>query len=215
MAFLWCVSCLAFISVYGCGSPAVQPVITGYARIVNGEEAVLHSWPWQVSLQDYAGFHFCGGSLITENWVITAAHCVVMTSHRVILGEHDRSSNAADIRTMKVFKHPKYNGFTINNDITLIKLASPAQMGLRVSPVCVAETGDNFPGGMKCVTSGWGLTRCNAPDTPALLQQAALPLLTNSSVSAPARSPTLVLREPLSCIFKMFLGSDTPNSNAW
>lgn len=60
-----------------------------------------------------------------------------------------------------MFKHPRYNGFTINNDILLIKLASPATMNMRVSPVCVAETGDNFPGGMKCVTSGWGLTRHN------------------------------------------------------
>lgn len=61
----------------------------------------------------------------------------------------------------QVLKHPKYNSYTINNDITLIKLASPAQMNTHVSPVCVAETGDNFPGGMKCVTSGWGLTRYN------------------------------------------------------
>ncbi|XP_019714213.1 chymotrypsin A-like, partial [Hippocampus comes] len=58
-------------------------------------------------------------------------------------------------------------------------LASPAQMNMRVSPVCVAQAGDNFPGGMKCVTTGWGLTRHNAPDTPALLQQASLPLMTN------------------------------------
>uniref|UniRef100_A0A8D2ZTJ8 chymotrypsin n=1 Tax=Scophthalmus maximus TaxID=52904 RepID=A0A8D2ZTJ8_SCOMX len=183
--FLWIVSCLAFVSAaYGCGTPAVPPQVTGYARIVNGEEAVPHSWPWQVSLQDYTGFHFCGGSLVNENWVVTAAHCNVRTSHRVILGEHDRSSNAEDIQVMKVakvFKHPRYNGYTINNDILLIKLATPAQMNMRVSPVCVAETGDNFAGGMKCVTSGWGLTRHNAPDTPALLQQAALPLLTNDN----------------------------------
>ncbi|XP_062327113.1 chymotrypsin A-like [Osmerus eperlanus] len=184
MACLLILSCLAFVgAVYGCGSPAIQPVITGYARIANGEEAVPHSWPWQVSLQDFAGFHFCGGSLINENWVITAARCAVKPHHSVILGEHDRSSKAEDIQTIKVdkvFQHPKYNSFIDNNDITLIKLASPAQMGLRVSPVCVAETGDNFPGGLTCMTSGWGLTCHNAPDTPALLQQAALPLLTNS-----------------------------------
>ncbi|KAL0188933.1 hypothetical protein M9458_016032, partial [Cirrhinus mrigala] len=77
------------------------------------------------------------------------------------------------------FKHPNYNSFTINNDILLIKLATPAQLNSHVSPVCLAETTDNFPGGLKCVTSGWGLTRYNAADTPPLLQQAALPLLTN------------------------------------
>ncbi|KAJ8272174.1 hypothetical protein COCON_G00110330 [Conger conger] len=184
MAFLWILSCLAFVgAAYGCGTPAIPPVVSGYSRIVNGEEAVPHSWPWQVSLQDYTGFHFCGASLISEFWVVTAAHCGVRTSHRVILGEHDRSSNAESIQTMriaKVFKHPRYNGYTINNDITLIKLSSPAQLTPRVSPVCLAETGDIFPGGMMCVTSGWGLTRHNAADTPALLQQAALPLLTNT-----------------------------------
>ncbi|KAK7944311.1 hypothetical protein WMY93_000039 [Mugilogobius chulae] len=185
MAYLWILSCLAFVgAAYGCGVPSIPPVITGYARIVNGEEAVPHSWPWQVSLQDFTGFHFCGGSLINANWVVTAAHCNVRTSHRVVLGEHDRSSNSEQIQVMnvgQVFKHPNYNSYTINNDILLIKLATPAQLNARVSPVCVAETSDNFPGGMRCVTTGWGLTRYNAPDTPALLQQAALPLLTNEN----------------------------------
>ncbi|KAJ7994519.1 hypothetical protein DPEC_G00250320 [Dallia pectoralis] len=184
MNCLLILSCLAFAgAAYGCGVPAVKPLISGYARIVNGEEAVPHSWPWQVSLQDSTGFHFCGGSLISENWVVTAAHCGIKTSHRVVLGEHDRSSNGENIQTIlvgKVFKNPKYNGFTINNDITLIKLATPAVLGTRVSPVCVAEATDDFSGGMKCVTSGWGLTRYNAPNTPALLQQASLPLLTNA-----------------------------------
>lgn len=60
-----------------------------------------------------------------------------------------------------MFKHPQYNGYTINNDILLIRLASPAQLNMRVSPVCVAESTDNFQGSMMCVTSGWGLTRYN------------------------------------------------------
>ncbi|XP_030645857.1 chymotrypsin A [Chanos chanos] len=184
MALFWILSCLALVSAtYGCGVPAIKPVVTGYARIVNGEEAVPHSWPWQVSLQDYTGFHFCGGSLVNQYWVVTAAHCGVKTSHRVILGEHNRASNTESIQTMsisRVFQHPQYNSYTIRNDVTLIKLSSPAQLNTRVSPVCLAGTYDNFPGGLRCVTSGWGLTRYNAADTPALLQQAALPLLTNT-----------------------------------
>uniref|UniRef100_A0A8C1QR63 chymotrypsin n=1 Tax=Cyprinus carpio TaxID=7962 RepID=A0A8C1QR63_CYPCA len=193
MAFLWILSCLAFLgAAYGCGVPAIPPVVSGYSRIVNGEEARPHSWPWQVSLQvksvsktkafKYNGFHFCGGSLINERWVVTAAHCNVRTSNHVILGEHNRLSNAESIQTISIGKaimHPYYNSYTFDNDILLIKLATPAKLNTHVSPVCLPETFDDFPGGMKCVTSGWGLTRHDAPDTPARLQQAALPLLTN------------------------------------
>uniref|UniRef100_A0AAR2II40 chymotrypsin n=1 Tax=Pygocentrus nattereri TaxID=42514 RepID=A0AAR2II40_PYGNA len=158
--------CLSiYLSVHlGCGIPDVPPVVTGYARIVNGEEAVPHSWPWQVSLQDIFGWHFCGGSLINENWVVTAAHC---------------GKTVEKIQTLKVsmvFTHPEWNSKTINNDIALIKLASPASIESSVSPVCLAETNDVFAPGLKCVTTGWGVTPLLTPDK---LQQVALPLLSN------------------------------------
>ncbi|KAK9391959.1 proproteinase E-like [Crotalus adamanteus] len=61
------------------GIPPTPPVRTG--RVVNGEEAIPHSWPWQVSLQyqsgDYFYYHTCGGSLIHPNWVMTAGHCIL------------------------------------------------------------------------------------------------------------------------------------------
>ncbi|XP_077419053.1 chymotrypsin B-like [Vanacampus margaritifer] len=184
MAVLWIISCFALVSAaYGCGTPAIAPEVTGYARIVNGEEAVPHSWPWQVSLQQSNGFHFCGGSLINENWVVTAAHCNVRTYHRVVAGEHDKgygSNEAVQVlRPAKVFTHPRWNPRTINNDIALIKLSTPARLDTNVSPVCLAESADDFAPGRTCVTSGWGLTRYNAPSTPNKLQQASLPLLSN------------------------------------
>uniref|UniRef100_A0A8C3F9V3 Peptidase S1 domain-containing protein n=1 Tax=Chrysemys picta bellii TaxID=8478 RepID=A0A8C3F9V3_CHRPI len=105
MAFLWFLPCLAFLgTAHGCGLPAIQPAISGYARIVNGETAVPGSWPWQVSLQDNTGFHFCGGSLISENWVVTAAHCGVSTSHRVVLGEFNQRSPAEDVQVLQIAK---------------------------------------------------------------------------------------------------------------
>ncbi|XP_019502019.1 PREDICTED: chymotrypsinogen 2 isoform X2 [Hipposideros armiger] len=163
MTFLWLLSCCALLgSAFGCGVPAIHPVLSGLSRIVNGEDAVPGSWPWQVSLQDSTGFHFCGGSLISEDWVVTAAHCSVRTSHLVVAGEFDQGSDAEDIQVLKiakVFKNPKFNMFTINNDITLLKLATPARFSQTVSAVCLPEEADDFPAGTLCATTGWGLTK--------------------------------------------------------
>ncbi|XP_039112368.1 chymotrypsinogen B [Hyaena hyaena] len=184
MAFLWLLSCCALLgTAFGCGVPAIHPVLSGLSRIVNGEDAVPGSWPWQVSLQDSTGFHFCGGSLISENWVVTAAHCGVRTTHQVVAGEFDQGSDAEDIQVLKiakVFKNPKFNMFTINNDITLLKLATPARFSRTVSAVCLPSESDSFLPGTLCATTGWGLTKHTNAQTPDRLQQAALPLLSNT-----------------------------------
>lgn len=46
-----------------------------FSRVINGQDATPHSWPWQVSLRA-RGRHICGGSLIRPDWIVTAAHCV-------------------------------------------------------------------------------------------------------------------------------------------
>lgn len=61
--------------------------------------------------------------------------------------------------TPQVFKNPKFNMFTINNDITLLKLATPARFSQTVSAVCLPSNDDDFPPGMLCATTGWGLTK--------------------------------------------------------
>ncbi|XP_030719190.2 chymotrypsinogen 2 isoform X1 [Globicephala melas] len=184
MTFLWLLSCCALLgTAFGCGVPAIDPVLSGLSRIVNGEEAVPGSWPWQVSLQDSTGFHFCGGSLISEDWVVTAAHCSVRTSHLVVAGEFDQGSDAEDIQVLKiakVFKNRRYNPFTNSNDITLLKLATPARFSKTVSAVCLPNANDDFPAGMLCATTGWGLTKHTNANTPDRLQQATLPLLSNT-----------------------------------
>ncbi|XP_078399085.1 chymotrypsinogen 2-like [Cetorhinus maximus] len=186
MAFLWLISCLTLLgTAYGrsCGVPAITPVVTGYARIVNGENAVPGSWPWQVSLQDTTGWHFCGGSLINENWVVTAAHCDVSTTNLAIIGASNKCSThegAQHMRIQKVITHPAWNPHNMVNDVTLLKLTSPVRFTNRISPVCLATVAADFPGGKLCVTSGWGLTRSTASNVPCQLQQAALPLLTNA-----------------------------------
>uniref|UniRef100_A0A8C1GG95 chymotrypsin n=1 Tax=Cyprinus carpio TaxID=7962 RepID=A0A8C1GG95_CYPCA len=177
---LWIISCFALVaSTLGCGVPTIKPVISGYNKIVNGENVVSGSWPWQVSLQQSNGFHFCGGSLINQYWVVTAAHCGVRAGyHYVILGEHDRGSSAEPVQVMSIAKaitHPYYNGNTFNNDITLLKLSSSAQLTSRIYPVCLASSTANIPSGTLCVTTGWGKT--GTTTSPRILQQTALPLM--------------------------------------
>lgn len=132
-------------------------------------------------MQHRNGFHFCGGSLISEDWVVTAAHCGVKTSDRVVAGEFDQSSNEENVQVLKiakVFKNTNiFNMFTVNNNITLLKLATPAQFSETVSAVCLPSVDDDFPAGTLCATTGWGKTKYNALKTPDKLQQAALPIV--------------------------------------
>ncbi|XP_010084641.1 PREDICTED: chymotrypsinogen 2-like, partial [Pterocles gutturalis] len=79
-----------------------------------------------------------------------------------------------------VFKNPRYGLLTNRNDITLLKLATPARLSATVSPVCLPQATDDFPGGTTCVTTGWGLADPNGTTPSSVLQQVALPLLTNT-----------------------------------
>ncbi|NWU72492.1 CTRC protein, partial [Pterocles burchelli] len=100
---------------YGCGQPAVPPLLG--SRVVGGEDAVPHSWPWQVSLQSLnAGTwqHLCGGTLIDPSWVLTAAHCISKTrTYRVVLGLQDLSEEDAPgtvaVGVEKTIVHKKWN----------------------------------------------------------------------------------------------------------
>ncbi|XP_043842248.1 chymotrypsinogen 2-like [Dromiciops gliroides] len=183
MAFLQLLSCLAFVAAAsGCGVPAIEPALSGLARIVNGEDAVPGSWPWQVSLQR-GGSHFCGGSLISENWVVTAAHCGVRTTDKVVAGQFNLKSNDDNVQVLniaQVFKNKKFNMLTVSNDIALLKLATPATFQETVSSVCLPSATDDFPAGTTCVTTGWGKTKHTALNVPDKLQQAALPLISNA-----------------------------------
>lgn len=58
-----------------CGKPMISPQMISTTRIVGGDVAVPHSWPWMVSVTTSGG-SFCGGSIIDNSWILTAAHCV-------------------------------------------------------------------------------------------------------------------------------------------
>ncbi|XP_068581892.1 transmembrane protease serine 9-like [Cebidichthys violaceus] len=138
-----------------CGRPPLN------TRIVGGQAAPEGSWPWQVSLHR-SGRHFCGGSLINSEWVLTAAHCFQppSTSNLVVyLGrQNQQSSNPNEVqRTVtRIINHPGYSSSTNDNDISLLKLSSPVSFTNYISPVCLAAPGSSFHNGTDSWVTGWG-----------------------------------------------------------
>ncbi|XP_018587708.2 trypsin-1-like isoform X2 [Scleropages formosus] len=141
-------------------------------KIVGGYECPKHSVPYQVSLN--SGYHFCGGSLVNENWVVSAAHCY-KSLIEVRLGEHNiqQTENTEQvISSSSVIRYPYYDSWTIDNDIMLIKLSKPAAFDSYVQPVALPE--GCAAAGTMCMVSGWGNTMSSSDNK---LQCLEIPIL--------------------------------------
>ena len=126
----------------------------GEGRIVGGEEAGAKDAPWQVSLRNFLGgiSHFCGGSILSESWVVTAAHCLDGLSvfqYDVMAGQHNIHLPDIHQQVRLVSQgiiHPNYTWDDKEFDIGLIKLQTPLQLTDYVQPVALATEREPPPG---------------------------------------------------------------------
>merc|ERR1712168_656991 len=160
--------------------------------IVGGQDVKdAGKWPWQASIQMW-GSHICGAAIISETWVVTAAHCVESAASQlsVVVGMHDRTTQRQGDpqrhQIRKIIQHPGWgpnsNGFP--NDIALMQLKTSADLsGQYAQAVHLADSGTDFMGNSDCWITGWGkLSFMQGP--PNILQEASVDVYSKSTCTA-------------------------------
>ncbi|CAF3277907.1 unnamed protein product [Rotaria socialis] len=170
-----------------CGRQENAPQFGG--RIVGGHEAVPHSWPWQILYQEsvscgpQAGYctSNCGGSLISADYVLTAAHCLNSNDPKgitITAGIHnkddaDEKANKWEQRSVsQIFVNPGWNSDTIENDIAILRLSEPVNFNEYIQPVCLP--GPDPKPDSEVVLIGWGTVSTGGELSPVLKQTEVL-----------------------------------------
>ncbi|XP_044841351.1 granzyme H-like [Mauremys mutica] len=151
------------------------PPGAGAGEIIGGWEAQPHSRPYMASLKIQRGNKSvrCGGFLVSENFVLTAAHCngdkII-----VVLGAHDITNEERSqqvITVSRAYPHQDYDKESHNNDIMLLELAERAKLNRWVGTIALPCANERVKPGAVCSVAGWGGTSTECESTPARLQE--------------------------------------------
>ncbi|KAK9519122.1 hypothetical protein VZT92_021869 [Zoarces viviparus] len=137
-------------------------------HIVGGRDSVPQSRPYMASLQ-VRGRHNCGGALVREDFVLTAAHCQIRTPYTVVLGAGSLTANEPtkqEFSAVRSIPHPDYDGHA--NDIMLLKLSSGARLTEAVQ--LIPPKRGRLNASSQCITAGWGDVGDNGT-VPSRLQE--------------------------------------------
>lgn len=170
----------AILSTQKCSSTNVK-----IKRILGGGDALAHSHPWIVSLRmlknNVLYGHFCSGSLLATNKVLTSAHCVKKIQNNTVVlavvGLHSRDDVSTYIlrnsfTVYKISLHENFNETTLNNDLAILTLTNHVRLNQNVSVICLPDS-NVVRHNKKVLVAGWGKNRINSYK----LQQINLSLL--------------------------------------
>ncbi|XP_011180898.1 trypsin [Zeugodacus cucurbitae] len=147
-----------FVAIFALCSVAFGEILVNdfNGRIVNGEETNIQAHPYQISLQTKSG-HFCGGSIINKDTVVTAAHCLQTNTAdqlQVRLGSTSHKTGGKLVKVRAFYAHPGYNKEQRQNDVAIVKLAEPVAESASIRYIDLAQTSPVT--GTSAVVSGWG-----------------------------------------------------------
>ncbi|XP_037550027.1 transmembrane protease serine 7 [Nematolebias whitei] len=160
---------------------------TDLQRVVGGVNAVEGEWPWQVSLH-FAGSLYCGASVLSPYWLISAAHCFnkdrlsdprYWSAH---LGMLTQGSAKYVAEIQRIVVHEYYNAYTFDYDIALLHLkkAWPPSLSLLVQPVCLPSSSHTVTESHRCIVTGWGYRSEDDKILPSVLQKAQVSVMTQT-----------------------------------
>ncbi len=172
-------------------------------RIVGGQDAEPGAYPYQVFIS--AGFYSCAGTLLSDEWVLTAAHCLYAGECgpripdfqiSITAGAHNIGTAEAtqqEIDVAETIVHPNYICSTNDNDLSLMRLVEPATLNYYVQPISwvTPQEVDLTVPGVEAVTIGWGRTS-EGGSTSDILQEVTVPLVSNETCNSKAAYNGLV-----------------------
>ena len=156
--------------------------INAQNRIVGGQDASINDYPWQVALS-----MGCGGSIISDEWVLTASHCVDATSAGFVLatvGSSDYYASGGDqYGVSEIILHPNWNGEASNGyDIALLRIDGRIEFKDGVQPIEIITPDqlDLEAPGVMATATGWGALESGGNHSGFPLQSVQLPIISNA-----------------------------------
>ncbi|XP_028831174.1 vitamin K-dependent protein C [Denticeps clupeoides] len=170
----------------------IKPVQGLQPWLMGGEKGLKGESPWQVLVLNANGRFHCGGVLIDKNWVLTAAHCLENSRRfSVRLGDYERltrENSEVVLLVSKAIAHPDYDPVTVDNDIALLRLSSPAPFTQYILPACLPSPnlaeGVLHLNGTSTIVTGWGKDNETAVRYSSALHYIWIPLVDRATCAS-------------------------------
>uniref|UniRef100_A0A8C3VRK9 Transmembrane protease serine n=1 Tax=Catagonus wagneri TaxID=51154 RepID=A0A8C3VRK9_9CETA len=160
-----------------CGQRTITP---SGNKIAGGMDAQEGEWPWQASLQQN-NVHRCGATLISNSWLVTAAHCFIKNPKEwnvtfgLLLSDPQIQRSVKDIIIHENYHYPAHD-----NDIAVVHLSSPVLYTSNIRRACLPEATYTFPPNSNVVVTGWGTLKTDGT-SPDILQKGLVKIIDNKT----------------------------------